>query len=146
MTACRVKYVGDAVCARCHADIAETFRRRPMGRSLAPISAAPAVGFDRPSGTTTFGAGPSRYTINRRGGCEIHRETFGDGGRVLAEVEAEVKYALGSGTRGISYLVEHDGRLFQSPISWYSQKHQWDLSAGFDQENVHFDRPIDPVC
>ena len=29
-----VKYVGDAVCARCHADIAETYRRHPMGRSL----------------------------------------------------------------------------------------------------------------
>ena len=29
-----VEYVGDAVCARCHPDIAETFRRHPMGRSL----------------------------------------------------------------------------------------------------------------
>ena len=32
-----VQYVGDAVCARCHAEIADTFRRHPMGRSLASV-------------------------------------------------------------------------------------------------------------
>ena len=26
-----VKYVGDAACARCHAEIADTFRHHPMG-------------------------------------------------------------------------------------------------------------------
>jgi Flp pilus assembly protein TadD len=141
-----VSYVGDAACARCHADIAESFRHHPMGRSLAPISKAPAVGFDRPSGTTTFGAGPSRFTVERRPGREIHRETFHDGAKVLAQVEADVKYALGSGTRGFSYLVEHDGRLFQSPITWYTQKQQWDLSPGYEKVSAHFERPIDPNC
>ena len=69
-----------------------------------------------------------------------------EAGRAVAQVEAEVKYALGSGTRGISYLIEHDGRLFQSPISWYGQKRQWDLSPGYDVNNLHFDRPIEPNC
>ena len=35
-----VKYVGDAACVRCHAEIAETYRLHPMGRSLFPIAAA----------------------------------------------------------------------------------------------------------
>jgi hypothetical protein len=141
-----VNYVGDAVCARCHTDIAETFSRHPMGRSLAPIASAPAVGFARPNGTTTFGVAPSVFTIERRGGREIHRETFRDGGKVLAQVEGEVAYAVGSGARSISYLVEHDGRLFLSPITWYTQKQQWDLSPGFEKISAHFDRPIDPDC
>src|SRR5579885_1127401 len=34
-----VGYVGDAACARCHAGIAASYRRHPMGRSLSPISA-----------------------------------------------------------------------------------------------------------
>ena len=142
-----VKYVGDSACARCHAEIADTFRRHPMGRSLAPIASQKAVGADRSDSTTTFEAGSSRYTIERRDGREVHREVRLDlDGRVLAQVEAEVKYALGSGTRGISYLIEHDGRLFQSPISWYSQKKQWDISPGYDVNNLHFDRPIEPSC
>ncbi|HEV3144774.1 MAG TPA: hypothetical protein VGZ47_12865, partial [Gemmataceae bacterium] len=35
-----VKYVGDAVCAECHADIAKTYHHHPMGRSLQPIAQA----------------------------------------------------------------------------------------------------------
>src|SRR5687768_7805822 len=35
-----VKYVGDTACARCHADIAESFRRHPMGRSLTTAAEA----------------------------------------------------------------------------------------------------------
>src|SRR5438874_13006855 len=29
-----VRYVGDAVCARCHAEIAQAYHNHPMGRSL----------------------------------------------------------------------------------------------------------------
>jgi tetratricopeptide (TPR) repeat protein len=142
-----VKYVGDASCIRCHEDIAETFRHHPMGRSLTPISSAPAVGVMQADGSSTFDVGSSRFTIDRRDGREVHRETrLDDSGRVLAQVEAEVKYALGSGTRGITYLVEHDGRLFQSPISWYRRKNQWDLSPGYEKSNLHFNRPIEPHC
>jgi len=142
-----VKYVGDAACTRCHGDIAATFRHHPMGRSLVPIARAPAVGGDRSDGTTRFEAGWSEFTIERRGGKEVHRETRRDPeGRVVAQVEGEVKYALGSGTRGVSFLVEHDSRLFQSPISWYSQKKKWDLSPGYEDHNFHFNRPIEPYC
>jgi predicted CXXCH cytochrome family protein len=142
-----VKYVGDATCARCHGDIAKTFRSHPMGRSLSPIASAPAVGGPRSDGSVTLQAGPTRLTIERRGDREIHRETqLDDRGRVLAQVEADVKYALGSGSRGVAYLVEHDGRLFQSPISWFTEKKQWALSPGYEEHSFHFDRPIENHC
>ncbi len=88
-----VKYVGDSACARCHAEIADTFRRHPMGRSLAPIAARD----DRPDSTATFDANASRYTVEGRAGRVIHREARLDKeGRVLAQVEGEVKYEIGS--------------------------------------------------
>lgn len=141
-----VAYVGDAVCARCHADIAETYASHPMGQSLAPIARAPDVGLERTKGIATFTAGSSVFTIERHDGREIHRETVRDGNKVLAKVEGEVTYSVGSGARSISYLVEHDGRLFMSPITWYSQKRQFDLSPGYEKVSPHFDRPIDPNC
>lgn len=58
-----VKYVGDAACVRCHGEIAGTFGRHPMGRSLAPIESAPTVGDGRVEGMTTFEAGSSRFTV-----------------------------------------------------------------------------------
>jgi predicted CXXCH cytochrome family protein len=143
-----VAYVGDAVCIRCHAEIAETFRRHPMGRSLAPISeVAGAVGGHGPDGSVAFESGGSRFDVERRGGQIVHRETRTDEhGRVLAQVEAAVQYAVGSGTRGVSYLLERDGRLYQSPISWYSQERRWGPSPGYEHENLHFNRPIEPRC
>ena len=142
-----VKYVGDAECARCHEEIAETYRRHPMGRSLAPVTKSTAPGVDRSDGTVVFDAGFFRYSIEDRDGRLIHKESVRDeAGRVVAEVENEVKYALGSGTRGVSFLLEHEGRLFQSPIAWYEQKKRWDLSPGYLQRNRHFDREIEPQC
>jgi hypothetical protein len=47
-------------------------------------------------------------------------------------VDAEIAFVLGSGTRGRSYLLNRDGYLFQSPLSWYAQKSAWDLSPGFE--------------
>jgi hypothetical protein len=125
----------------------ETFRRHPMGRSLAPIAQAPAVGAGLIEGKFSFESGSSRFTLERRDGKEFHRESrFDEQSQALAEVEAEVRYALGSGARGVSYLIERDGRLFQSPISWYSQKKKWDLSPGYEARNHHFERPIEPQC
>jgi hypothetical protein len=94
-----------------------------------------------------FDAGSSHFTVEQRDGRIFHRESRSDEqGRVLAEVEAEITYALGSGSRGTAYLFERAGRLYQSPITWYVQKQRWDLSTGFEQNNLHFDRPIEPKC
>jgi Cytochrome c554 and c-prime len=138
-----VKYVGDSTCARCHADIALAFSRHPMGRSLALLSSADG----RADAATSFDADLYHYAVERRGGHEVHRESrLDERGHVLAQIEAEVKYAVGSGTRGTSYLIEHDGRLFQSPITWYTEKNRWDVSPGYGTESPHFDRPIDVGC
>jgi hypothetical protein len=140
--------VGDEQCARCHQEIAEKFRRHPMGRSLAPVESSPAVRTIASAGNPVrFDVGPFRYSIKRRDGHVIHEEAHCDEqGHVGAAVEHEVTYALGSGTRGISFLVEQSGRLFQSPIAWYGQKGTWDLAPGYQVRNRHFDRAIEPQC
>ncbi|HEV3260494.1 MAG TPA: tetratricopeptide repeat protein, partial [Gemmataceae bacterium] len=61
-------------------------------------------------------------------------------------IEAEVQFVLGSGTRGRTYLVNRDGYLFESPISWYRQAHAWDLSPGYANNNHHFTRPVNAEC
>jgi tetratricopeptide (TPR) repeat protein len=138
--------VGDAACARCHAEIASTYRQHPMGRSLAPITPATAAGGDGSNGAS-FEAQGFRYEVEDRGGRVVHRETRRDSrGRVIARNEAEVRYAIGSGSRGTSYLIDRDGSLFQSPITWYPQEGRWDLSPGYQGRNFHFDRPIRADC
>jgi Flp pilus assembly protein TadD len=144
-----IAYVGDAACARCHREIALAYRSHPMGRSLAPVA-------ETKDGPPTIAA-PGlpindkgvQYTIEDRHGRVFHKAARrGADGNLLAEIEAEVKFALGSGTRGISYLLERDGFLFQSPIAWFAQKGRWDISPGYGEFTTrpNFERPIEPDC
>ena len=143
-----VRYVGDESCARCHAGIAASYRRHPMGRSLAPVAAAEIPGLaEAADGRPLFEAEGLEYSIERRDGRVFHRETRRDAsGRVVARNEAEVKFVLGSGNQGASFLIDRDGFLFQSPISWYARQGRWDLSSGYRGRNPHFDRAVIATC
>jgi hypothetical protein len=142
-----VKYVGDDACAACHQRISETYHRHSMGRSLSPIAAALALERYDEAAHNPFEAAGFRYTIERRGDHVLHKETASDAsGKTLTETEAEVQFAIGSRARGRSYVVNRDGYLFASPISWYPQKGIWDLSPGYANLNPHFSRPIGPDC
>jgi predicted CXXCH cytochrome family protein len=142
-----VKYVGDTTCARCHAEIAKTFRQHPMGRSLYPVATASATGGDDGDDRPEFSAQGFQYSVDHRGGRVIHKETRRDAqGRIIAQNEAEVQFVLGSGRQGLAFLMDRDGFLFESPITWYSRERRWDLSPGYEARNAHFDRPIQPDC
>ena len=137
-----VAYVGDAACSRCHADLSESFRRHPMGRSATtPAGVKPdAVG-------PVFEVGDLAYSIERRDGRVFHRETRRGGAEgAPAVTEAEVRYVIGSGIRGYSFLVERGDGLYQSPIAWYAHGGRWDLPPGYREQNQHFGRRITAGC
>jgi predicted CXXCH cytochrome family protein len=120
-----------------------------MGRSLAPLE-GDAKG--PPIGAVTglpFEAKGVQYSVEQRHGRVFHKMTRRTAeGKVLAEMEGEVQYALGSGTRGIAFLIERDGFLFQSPIAWFAQQGRWDISPGYGEfdTQANFERPIQPEC
>jgi cytochrome c-type biogenesis protein CcmH/NrfG len=144
-----VEYVGDEACAKCHSEITHAYHNHSMGRSMAQ------VGGERNSPPTTgpvglpFETQGVKYTIERRDDRVFHKATRrDDAGQVLAETEAEVRYALGSGRRGITYLIERDGFLYQSPIAWFGEQAYWGISPGYGEPNPrpHFERAIQTEC
>jgi Flp pilus assembly protein TadD len=146
-TRSHVSYLGDTACSRCHQQIFDSFRRHPMGRSLAPVGEASATDTGAGDGRPLFERNGLQYSVEHRDGHVFHQETRRDpSGRIVARNEVEVQFVLGSGRQGISYLVERDGFLFESPLTWFTQKRRWDLSPGFEVSNFHFDRPIRPGC
>jgi hypothetical protein len=131
-----VRYVPEQDCAGCHADIARTYAQHPMGRSLFPIAQAPAPPTESQQ-KNPFEAFGSVFRVESEKGRARHRRTqVGADGQPAAEQMWEVHYVIGSGTRGYSYLSDRDGYLFQTPISWYSQKQAWDLSPGFGRSTL----------
>jgi Flp pilus assembly protein TadD len=144
-----VPYVGDAACAGCHADIARTFAEHPMGRSLLPISSLAGKQRYDAAVHNPFRVSPASkevFLVERKGGSVLHRQ-FREGAKdgTLWAIDLPVAYAIGSGAHGHSYLTNRGGFLFQTPISWFSQKKIWDLSPGLADEH-RTGRPIPAMC
>lgn len=140
-----VKYVGDAVWPAATPTLPRRSTAIPWADRWLPLPLPQWLVLPGPAERRRSPPVLPVLTIERRDGREIHRETVRDGDKVLAQVEGEVAYSVDR-VRSISYLVEHDGRLFMSPITWYTQKARWDLSPGYEKAHAHFDRPIDPDC
>jgi hypothetical protein len=141
-----VRYVPDARCADCHPKIEAAYAEHPMGRSLYPAARAPFPP-TAPEQNNPFEAFGASFLVERQGGRTFQQRTrLAPGGKGPGPQQRwEVHYVLGSGTRGFSYLTDHDGYLFQTPISWYSQKQKWDLSPGMVR-SLLTGRAILPDC
>ncbi len=142
-----VAYVGDAACANCHSDIDKTYHQHPMGRSAAMTFHAPTIeSYDAVSKNPFTALGRLECRIEKKEGRILHHIVAKDkNGRKHAEQTIEAVLAIGSGTRGRSYLYVQEGHVWQSPISWFSEKKIWDLSPGFHNEE-RFQRPISDEC
>ncbi len=127
-----VAYVGDAECARCHPALAKSYHAHPMGRSAEYVSrSAPVEKYDS-SGRATFSAGPFDLEVEKSAEGVRHRiRVRGSNPIPVPEVVLPVEVAIGSGTRGRSYLTVDRGSVWQTPVSWFGPDQKWDLSPGF---------------
>jgi hypothetical protein len=149
-----VKYVGGATCAAagCHEKVAATYHHHPMGRSLfLAAEADPAPPEDR-AHNNPFEALDSQFRVERTGTTiRHHRAAFDEHGLPIYDTALEAIYAIGSGSHGHSYLtIREGGYVFETAISWYSQKQTWDLSPGFEGPRFRHwltaGRPVQPDC
>jgi len=139
-------YVGSAVCRECHTEIWDLYKSHPMARTLSDIGSAELT--EDYARQPAFSRGNREYLVERSDGKVVHHELQRDaGGDVIYDQSVEVRYAIGSGTHGRSYLIDRDSRLFASSISWYSQPGRWDLSPGYESEgHKRFERPVVDRC
>lgn len=131
-----VKYVGDAACQACHADVCDKYHAHPMGRSAALTARAePIERFDA-AANNPFRSGPYTLRAEKTPSGIVHRVAANDAsGQPLPEYVTPAHVAIGSGTRGRSYLSVEGGAAWQTPVSWFGPEAKWDLSPGFDLGN-----------
>ena len=68
-------------------------------------------------------------------------------GKEIYDQSVPVHFALGSGKRGRSYLINREGKLFVSPIAWYSTKRRWDLAPNYTPgRHQRFERRAVDMC
>lgn len=137
-------YVGTKACAECHRGNHQSYLLTAHSRAFADLDPAgePA------DGVFTHQRSGRTYRVYRRNGELRHEEiVHAPDGAEIARVDVPIRYRIGSGDFARTYLVEVDGFLHESPITWYAAKKQWGMSPGYD-EAVHpsFERPIAAGC
>jgi len=121
-------FIPDAHCTPCHQNIAHTFHDVGMSKS-----------FYRPRQDDViedFSKLPFKHAksgdvmeLRWRGGRLIFRRTRG-----ASVFEQPVDWILGSGHHARTYLYQTpNGELYQLPLAWYTQTHEWGMAPGYDR-------------
>lgn len=140
-------YVGMDVCKSCHNDIYQTFIQTGMGQSFGyATKQKSAADFDKHAlvhdDVLDFYYKPywkddSLYIMEYRleGNDTVHKR------------RQKIDYIVGSGQHTNSHIYSSNGYLFQAPITFYTQKRQWDLAPGFEKgASNRFSRLIESEC
>lgn len=121
-TAGRSEYVGEALCAKCHSSEAATWAGTPMAH--ASMFAQDSEILQRfPSMSSR--SGPYNYTITKV--ADKWNFSVSDGARSISE---PIIWAFGFNHKGQAYLLEHNGVIFDTRLSYYSALHDLDIATG----------------
>lgn len=132
-------YVGNEVCARCHASTTDSYSRTNMAHASGPA----AENFI-----------PTDFTHAKSG---VHYRIYREDGRLWLSFDRpsdpslhgrrELLYYIGSGHRGLTYLFSTDGFVFESPINWYGKSRIWDMTPAYqDAKEMPLNLPTFTSC
>jgi predicted CXXCH cytochrome family protein len=128
-----------SACAKCHASIVASYAQTAMAKASGPAIEGLITGeFDqRKSGIV--------YRVYEADGAvwlsfASRRDPEVRGKRLL-------KYYIGSGHRGRTYLFATDGFWFEAPVNWYGQKKTWDMAPAYqDAVEAPLNLPLAASC
>lgn len=140
-------YVGMHKCMLCHQDIYNTFIQTGMGKS-----------FDHATKQKSA-ARFEKHTVIYDKYSDFYYHPFWDGDSmkimefrlkgkdtIFQRIE-KVDYIIGSGQHTNSHIQSVNGYLNQMPMTFYTQKQEWDLPPGFEGGfNTRFSRKIGLEC
>src|SRR5580700_5534739 len=126
-------------CAPCHADIVASYAQTSMAQA---------------SGTALQALIPGEFT---HPASHVHYRIFEEAGKAWLSFDRdtddslqgkrELLYFIGSGQRGRTYLFSDDGYVFESPVNWYAQSNNWDMTPAYrDASRVPLNLPAAVSC
>ncbi len=141
------KYLGSEACKGCHADKDETFMQTGMGQSFG--LATPQKSAGKFTGhEVIYDKVLDLYYMPHFIGSDLYIKEFKLLGKdTVHSRDEKIKYIIGSGHHTNSHIIESNGYLYQAPLTFYTQKQQWDLPPGFENgANSRFSRIIGNEC
>jgi hypothetical protein len=136
----------DDACRQCHQDKFDSYLQTAHHRtSRFPNSDSIAGHFSaHENRMTTFNPELS-FQMEARGGRFYESAVLSRPGRQGKRTE-EIDIVIGSATKGQTYLYWKGNRLFELPVSYWSELKRWVNSPGYVDGSADFDRPVTSRC
>jgi tetratricopeptide (TPR) repeat protein len=132
----------DAICAPCHQQIYDSWRRTPMAHASGPA----AEGFIPADFTHAISGVHYRVYLDQGQVWLSYQRPNAPSGRELNGKQL-LLFFLGSGRRGRTWLFQREGYWYEIPINWYAKKQMWDMTPNFlNTHQMPFTLPVDPGC
>jgi nitrate/TMAO reductase-like tetraheme cytochrome c subunit len=109
-------------CASCHVSIARSQPATPMGRALQLPGANPSLA-NHPK--LTFQRGMYTYTVETRAGHSTYSVSDG-----TSTITLPIEWAFGANNQ--TFVLERDGKLYESLVSFYQATGALDVTTGDD--------------
>ena len=148
----RSGYVGDASCQKCHKDVVQNYEHTPHHLTSQLPTSNSVLGSFQNGANSLIIIDPAQ---SAEPGLQFHMESKKDGlfevarsgwGSNVYQRSERIDLVTGSGVRGQTYLYWHGNRLFELPVSYWSDGHRWINSPGYVDGTAEFSRPVNPAC
>ena len=139
-------YVGSAACARCHEETYASFSRTRMGRSLTPVTAATLKNLALPGETSSATLDRHFDVFAKDGGLFQSESQTGPDGKQVFRNTQRVDWIIGAGANGFGGLTRRGEFIMEDPLSFYARTQKWELSPGYESEDIGFNRPVLAGC
>lgn len=161
----RAAFVGDAICAQCHPEIADSYAQTSHHQTSRVADRNAILGDFRDGSNGLWSRKLNvRFAMNARDGKFYQTASWGSESKTSFANEGSAHpvrvnpsgspysrtepfdLVIGSGVRGQNYLYWREEELFELPVAYSAQVRQWIVSPGYTNRAAIFDRPILPRC
>ncbi|WP_345080562.1 tetratricopeptide repeat protein [Nemorincola caseinilytica] len=142
------RYVGMDVCRGCHPGVYETFMQTGMGQSFGLATREKSAADFAPAHAIVYDTALDYYYKPYWRGDTFYIMEYRLQGRdTVHKLVQRVDHVVGSGQHTNSHIFDVNGYLYQAPITFYTQKHKWDMAPGFEKgASSRFRRMIQLEC
>ena len=148
----RANYAGDAACVSCHKQQGLPYLHTSHHLTSQPENNESVLGSFREGSNVltivdpTVTSEPGLYfKMEAKDGGHFETAVTGWGKQVQTRTE-RIDIVTGRGVRGATYLYWQGDQLYELPVSYWTDGHQWINSPGYENGSVDFSRPVNPGC
>ncbi len=138
-------YVGDNQCLSCHADKQTYLQTAHQLTSSLPTRQTIKGSFEHGQNVLKTTNPDLSYRMDATANGFTETAVIGAAPDAVTQTE-RLDLVIGSGRKGQTYLYWKGDRLFELPVSYWTELNSWVDSPGYVEDFPNFDRPATPRC